>query len=73
MFNNENLTACVENVPRLLGCEAAYFFPAGVDICPPAKSTLRAGHLVVHVRSGDIFNGMVRESTIRRYGQVREP
>lgn len=27
------LKECMHNVPRLTGCEAAYFFPVGVNVC----------------------------------------
>ncbi|CAM9408479.1 unnamed protein product, partial [Hapterophycus canaliculatus] len=42
-FYNPELLKCVSRAPRLLGCEAAYFFPKDVDICPadaaPSAST----------------------------------
>lgn len=31
------LKACVAKVPRLLGCEAAYYFPKGLDLCQAPK------------------------------------
>lgn len=27
------LRACIAKVPRLIGCEAAYYFPKGLDLC----------------------------------------
>lgn len=74
---NEPLTACIEK-SRVLECEAAYYFPTDVDICDNPYSAREnvgvnlgtadnAGHLVVHVRSGDIFT--YREAS-GRYGQV---
>lgn len=76
---NEPLTACIEK-SRVLECEAAYYFPTDVDICDNPYSARenfgmnmsaadKAGHLVVHVRSGDIFT--LREAR-GRYGQVSE-
>lgn len=73
---NEPLTACIEK-SRVLECEAAYYFPTDVDICDNPYSAREnvgaadnAGHLVVHVRSGDIFT--YREAS-GRYGQVSKP
>ena len=31
------LKACIAKVPRLLGCEAAYYFPKGLDVCHAPK------------------------------------
>ncbi|CAM9146176.1 unnamed protein product [Scytosiphon promiscuus] len=41
-FYNPGLLKCVARAPRLLGCEAAYYFPKDIDICsasaaPPAS------------------------------------
>lgn len=90
-------------VPRLIGCEAAYYFPQDIDICHAPEEGARdrnesrggeleeggagaaggavdtlqenkeggsrgAGNLVIHIRSGDIFE----YSTLTGYGQVRE-
>lgn len=92
---NPDLMTCVGTVPRLVGCEAAYYFPADMDVCAPfnahggggdnstqedSESELgratgssdvgaegnRGGHLVLHVRSGDIFG----TSAPSGYGQV---
>lgn len=51
--------------PRLLDCEAAYYFPQDIAVCPRKKKPFLAlgdrnrpggaGNLVLHVRSGDIF------------------
>ena len=74
--HDEPLTACIEK-SRVLECEAAYYFPTNVDICENAypaqesdganSSVAEAGHLVIHVRSGDIFRSRIAYGT---YGQV---
>ncbi|CAM9267666.1 unnamed protein product [Ectocarpus sp. 12 AP-2014] len=56
---------CMAKAPRLLGCEAAYYFPQDIAVCPRKKKPFLAlgdrnppggaGNLVLHVRSGDIF------------------
>lgn len=109
-MGKEALTDCVEN-NRVLECEAAYYFPTGVDICgvPQEASSKKrpslalsqqqqdeeeeeessddavalnagsmssrsgssltgGGHLVVHVRSGDVFR---IKKAYDSYGQVR--
>ena len=71
-----------KKAPRLLGCESAYYFPANFDVCLSKESKgggveakggdyyerhgKGAGTLVLHVRSGDIFDNDV----LRDYGQV---
>ena len=73
---DEPLTACIEK-SRVLECEAEYYFPTNVDICESAypaqesdganSSVAEAGHLVIHIRSGDIFK---RRAAYGIYGQV---
>ncbi|CAN0318458.1 unnamed protein product [Ascophyllum nodosum] len=72
---NEPLTACIERT-RQVNCEAAYFFPAEIDVCDShvdeehAEADVSAStdpkSLVIHVRSGDIFRSK-RASGV--YGQ----
>ncbi|CAM9966980.1 unnamed protein product [Pylaiella littoralis] len=33
------LKRCIKQAPRLLGCEAAYYFPEDVDLCPTAAAS----------------------------------
>lgn len=76
-YYNPGLQKCVENLPPLIGCEAAYLFPTDIEICPTEGRTggeergredeKVAGNLVIHVRSGDIFAG----TKAKGYGQVR--
>ncbi|CAN0041429.1 unnamed protein product [Laminaria digitata] len=108
-FNTPKLRECMAKVPRLVGCEAAYYFPQDIDVCHPPEEgkgdrnestggeledgegergrgaavgggavdglqekegrsrTSGAGNLVMHIRSGDIFE----TSTLTGYGQVR--
>lgn len=35
---NPNLLECIKSAPRLLGCEAAYYFPTDIDVCTREKS-----------------------------------
>lgn len=122
-FHNPGLKKCISRAPRLVGCEALYYFPKDVDLCPapdsadsaesapPALASSSAGdgdgqdgagphiiemsdvmvpyssksgeeekaeqfdeeedgpvagNLVVHVRSGDIFE----DDVLSYYGQV---
>lgn len=71
------LRDCVKDLPRLVGCEAAYLFPTNRDVCQQAsqqngsgrevdQGKEGAGALVLHVRSGDIFGKHPRSN----YGQV---
>lgn len=80
-YYNPMIRGCIAKAPRLLGCEAAYFFPKDVDVClsNPAEGGPNlgrltqeqrvegggAGNLLLHVRSGDVF-----EHPSRFYGQV---
>lgn len=67
---NPALVQCIKKVPRMPGCESAYFFPKDVDVCSSSADSsenVRAGSLVVHVRSGDIFT----DAILSYYGQVR--
>ena len=117
-YNVPGLTECMAKVPRLLGCEAAYYFPQDVDICPAPKEEAievgrdrnesrgggleeagteaaagvvgvqeenegrhkGAGNLVIHIRSGDIFQysansygsgDLLQHLSQMGYGQVR--
>lgn len=67
---NPALLQCIKNVPRMLGCESAYFFPKGVDVCSASTPGWREksgdGNLVIHIRSGDIF----KDAVLNYYGQV---
>lgn len=65
---NPGLFQCIKRVPRMPGCEAAYFFAKDVDVCDtaPEKDTSRAGNLVINVRSGDIF----KDAVLSYRGQV---
>ncbi|CAM9534007.1 unnamed protein product [Ectocarpus sp. 13 AM-2016] len=53
-YYTPNLSTCVETVPRLTGCEAAYFFPMGVDVC---LSDGAATGNVVHEQGGNGASG----------------
>lgn len=53
-YYTPNLSTCVETVPRLTGCEAAYFFPMGVDVC---LSDGTANGDVVHEQRGNGASG----------------
>lgn len=104
---NPQLLSCIRRVPRLLACEAAYYFPSNVDVCSGREHAgngdtteqietnkkwglvpgldlagggkgegkdeykggeveRRAGNLVLHVRSGDIFD----DAVLSYYGQA---
>lgn len=80
-LGKKELALCVRTV-RLLDCESAYYFPKSWDVCtgldPPvadsataasnAESNVEtAGHLVIHVRSGDVFR---IKKAYGSYGQV---
>lgn len=86
-FYNPGLKKCISRAPRLLGCEAAYYFPKDIDLCHEAAAPAggheastsgedqepgqheggqSGGNLVVHVRSGDIFD----DAVLKSYGQV---
>ncbi|CAN0165683.1 unnamed protein product [Pylaiella littoralis] len=41
-FHTPGLLRCINSAPRLLGCEAEYYFPRGVDLCPAATSAAAA-------------------------------
>eukprot|EP00904_Undaria_pinnatifida_P002899 jgi/Undpi1/1260/HiC_scaffold_109.g14174.m1 len=77
------LALCVRTV-RLLDCESVYYFPKSLDVCEGltpssgrvataasnAESDVEtAGHLVIHVRSGDVFR---YRRAYGSYGQVSE-
>ena len=32
-YYTPNLKKCIKSAPRLVGCEAAYFFPMDTDVC----------------------------------------
>lgn len=34
-YFNPGLRECVDNLPQLGGCEAAYYFPTDLDVCAP--------------------------------------
>ncbi|CAM9497054.1 unnamed protein product, partial [Ectocarpus fasciculatus] len=38
-FHTPGLRECIARAPRLLACEAAYYFPKDVDLCPAAGAT----------------------------------
>lgn len=64
---NPELLECIKRVPHMPGCESAYFFAKNIDVCAPTKTdTIRAGNLVINVRSGDIF----QDAVLGYYGQV---
>lgn len=37
-YYNPKLLKCIKSAPRLLGCEAAYYFPTDIDVCTREKS-----------------------------------
>ncbi|CAM9822671.1 unnamed protein product [Ectocarpus fasciculatus] len=45
-YYTPNLSTCVETLPRLTGCEAAYFFPMNVDVCLSDRTAV--GDAAVH-------------------------
>ena len=42
---NPTLRECVKKVPRLLGCEAAYYFPMDIDVCLGGELKAAAGEV----------------------------
>lgn len=78
---NPELFQCIKLMPRLIGCEAAYYFPVGKDMCPESARASHgrsaagegtaggAGTLAIHIRSGDVF----KETPHVAYGQVKLP
>lgn len=54
-YYTPNWRECISAVPRLTGCEAAYLFPMGVDVCLSDKTegvTVRMGAQRNNVTSG---------------------
>eukprot|EP00903_Cladosiphon_okamuranus_P021969 g20199.t1 len=37
-YYTPNLKECIKSVPRLIGCEAAYFFPMDIDVCQSGQT-----------------------------------
>eukprot|EP00903_Cladosiphon_okamuranus_P010925 g10319.t1 len=58
LFYTPNLVECIKSVPRLVGCEAAYFFPMDIDICQSEQTSASNASLEEHPNNESSATGM---------------